>query len=114
MSNCCNENVAVATPICGGNTMAGLIIFVLIILQFQKRNGCKEECDPCKEKHNSCRKKRNSCEDDDDCYEEERNSCKKETNCCVEGGNNQLFDNSVLFILVVFIIACCGRVKLGC
>ena len=77
--NCCNGNV-VANPICGGgNTMAGLIIFILIILQFQKRNGCKVERDPCK-----------------------------------EGGNNQLFDNSVLFILVLFFIACCGKVKLGC
>ena len=72
--HCCNENVA--DPICGGgNAMAGLIIFILVILQFQKRKGCEEGKD---------------------------------------GGNNQLFDNSVLFILVLFIIACCGRVKLGC
>jgi len=62
-----------------GGAMAGLIIFILIILQFQKRNGHREERDNCKER-----------------------------------GNNQLFDNSVLFILVVFIIACCGRVRLGC
>jgi len=55
--------------------MAGLIIFILVILQFQKRKGCEEG---------------------------------------KEGGNNQLFDNSVLFILVLFIIACCGKVKLGC
>jgi len=53
-----------------GGAMAGLIIFILIVLQFQKRN---------------------------------RGS-----------GNNQVFDNSVLFILVLFIIACCGKVKLGC
>ena len=56
-----------------GGAMAGLIIFILIILQFQKRNRGSEE-----------------------------------------GRSNQLFDNSVLFILVLFIIACCGRVKLGC
>jgi hypothetical protein len=86
MSHCCNKNVEGATSLCGGNTMAGLIIFILIILQFQKRNGCKEE----------------------------RNSCEGERNSCKEGGNNQLFDNSVLFILVLFIIACCGKVKLGC
>ena len=65
------ENV-VAAPICGGNTMAGLIIFIIVILQFQKRNDCKE------------------------------------------GHNNQLFDNSVLFIIVLFFVACCGKVKLGC
>ena len=79
MSHCCNKNVVEATPICGGNTMAGLIIFILVILQFQKRNGCKVERDDCK-----------------------------------EGGNSQLFDNSVLFILVLFFIACCGKVRLGC
>lgn len=62
-----------------GGAMAGLTIFILIILQFQKRNGHREDRDDCKER-----------------------------------GNNQLFDNSVLFILVVFIIACCGSVKLGC
>jgi hypothetical protein len=56
-----------------GGAMAGLIIFILIILQFQKRNSHREE-----------------------------------------GCNNQIFDNSVLFILVLFIIACCGKVKLGC
>ena len=72
MSHCYNKSKVAASPICGENTMAGLIIFILVILQFQKRNHCKD------------------------------------------GGNNQLFDNSVLFILVLFIIACCGKVKLGC
>ena len=62
-----------------GGAMAGLIIFILIILQFQKRNGHRKERDGCR-----------------------------------EGGNNQLFDNSVLFILVIHTISCCGRVKLGC
>ena len=76
-----------------GGTMAGLIIFILIILQFQNRNRFKEEGNCCKKERNSCR--------------EERSSCKEE-HCCIDGGNNQLFDNSVLFILVLFIIACCG------
>jgi hypothetical protein len=70
MSHCCKNNVVAADPICGGNTMAGLIIFILIILQFGK---------PCK-----------------------------------EGSHSQLFDNSVLFILVLYCVACCGKVKLGC
>jgi len=72
MSHCCNSNIVAADPICGGNTMAGLIIFILIILQFKKRSSCRE------------------------------------------GSTNQLFDNSVLFILVLYCIACCGKVKLGC
>jgi len=71
MSHCCNGNVAVADPQNGG-VMAGLIIFILIILQFKKRGECKE------------------------------------------GSIGQLFDNSTLFILVLFCVACCGKVKLGC
>ena len=69
MSHCCKGNMV--DPERGG-VMAGLIIFILIILQFKKRGECKE------------------------------------------GGNNQLFDNSTLFILVLYCVACCGRVKLGC
>ena len=72
MSHCYKKDVVGPTSICGGNTMAGLIIFILVILQFQNRNHCKD------------------------------------------GSNNQLFDNSILFILTLFIIACCGKVKLGC
>jgi len=79
MSHChkgeCEDYSRYGGAMSGG--IAGLIIFILIILQFQKRNGHREERDGCK-----------------------------------EGGNNQLFDNSVLFILALFIIACsgfCGR-----
>jgi hypothetical protein len=70
MSKCkCNDNDL--DPRSGGNIMAGLIIFILVILQFKQRHDCDH---------------------DDD----------------------QLFDNSVLFILVLFCVACCGKVKLGC
>lgn len=67
-----NEDIVVADTNIDGNPMAGLIIFILVILQFKRRND-----------HN-----------------------------CV--GHNQLFDNSTLFILVLFCVACCGKVKLGC
>jgi hypothetical protein len=62
----CNNHEEVAGPLTCGNTMAGLIIFILIILQY------KQKC------------------------------------------HNQLFDNSTLFILVLYVVACCGKVKLGC
>ena len=67
-----NKDVVEADHLTGGNTMAGLIIFILIILQFKKRGNCS---------HN---------------------------------GQNQIFDNSTLFILVLYVVACCGKVKLGC
>ena len=67
-----NRHEEITGPLTGGNTMAGLIIFILIILQFKKRGGSKED------------------------------------------GHNQLFDNSTLFILVLYVVACCGKVRLGC
>lgn len=80
-----DKNVEIVDPGCGENTMAGLIIFILIILQFKKRSGGsrREVCD-----HDDCR----------------------------HDGNKQfqLFDNSTLFILVLFCVACCGKVRLGC
>ena len=79
-----DKNVEIVDPTSGGNTMAGLIIFILIILQFGKRhNGKREDC------------KKDDCKKDD---------CK----------HDQLFDNSTLFILVLFFVACCGKVRLGC
>ena len=57
----------------GGNTMAGLIIFILVILQFQHRHGVDQD-----------------------------------------NVHNPLFDKSTLFILVLFFVACCGKVNLGC
>ena len=68
----CNKHEVVTGPLTCGNTMAGLIIFILIILQFKKHGNCSEN------------------------------------------GHNQLFDNSTLFILVLYVVACCGKVKLGC
>jgi hypothetical protein len=70
----CNNNGNNLDPVSGGNTMAGLIIFILVILQFKQRHNHDEK-------------------DHDD---------------------PELFDNSVLFILVLFCVACCGKVKLGC
>ena len=67
-----NEDIVVADTNIDGDPMAGLIIFILVILQFKRRNG---------------------------------------HNCA---GHNQLFDNSTLFILVLFCVVCCGKVKLGC
>jgi hypothetical protein len=58
----------IASPLTGGNTMAELIIFILIIKQ---RGGCKKD------------------------------------------GHNKLFNNSTLFILILYIMACCGKVSLG-
>jgi hypothetical protein len=79
-----DKNVEVVDPACGGDPMAGLIIFILIILQFQKRNNCK------------------------------RDDCKKDDCRHAENKHDQLFDNSTLFILVLYFVACCGKVRLGC
>lgn len=68
----CNKKAVVADSATCGNTMAGLIIFILIILQFGQRGNCNH------------------------------------------GSQNQLFDNSTLFILVLYVVACCGKIKLGC
>jgi heme O synthase-like polyprenyltransferase len=70
MSKCCNDN---EHDITGGNAFAGLIVFVLIILQFRGHH--------------------------DDGRDHE---------------NDPLFDNSVLFILALFFLLCCCKVKLSC
>ena len=61
----------IASPLTGGNTMAELIIFILIIIQIKQLSGCKKD------------------------------------------GHNKLFNNSTLFILILYIMACCGKVSLG-
>lgn len=73
------KQAEIVDPGYGGGTMAGLIIFILIILQFGKRCGSRRE------------------------------SCDHEGNKQL-----QLFDNSTLFILVLYCVACCGKVRLGC
>lgn len=72
-------------------SLPALVILILILLQFGKKDKCKKDYDDeCEEEY-----------DDYDDYEEEKKEYK--------GRHDTLVDNGILFIIALFFLACCSK-----